>query len=433
MPRCFCDVLCIVSMVTLGVGGLVQILDWPNQRNRAQIWAHPEDADLRVRWQPRQCKVLQAGIAKRGGCWRSSPDEHSWWRWSTLPSDPPYFSECGGVHWCANEGGECDCPGGNVRYGEADQDGTVPARKGIHANNISGSVSCSHGPGLPFALDPAPHQPKYCFCTPATTLRWREIYESNQFGDQFIASLGQLEKDPASEDAVCQAIQKQAFQKEAVATWKKGAKPKLRHYNETVYARRLAMDDREATETGQEGRIHIPSEVLAANKEEKWELPKGHCKSGFNSAFDFLDQDYQVFLPWALVAMDVQDMGRPKLRCASESGSEVASLEEPKKALAMYRRWKAMINKTVDCAERVGGESGSTGCVVALSEDIGKFGSEYIARKELVYALLYICVILLSFCPVLFCCLICLTALCGVTPLPQNPDEHAASLLSESD
>lgn len=119
-------------------------------------------------WTVAQCKVLNAGVAYRGGCERADLQQPG--QQSVAPLDPREWRECPGISWCADEGGNCSCSG-MVSFAAAKY-ATTEADPIHHTSSLaSGSVRCAlTDAGGPFDHDPALGQPKSCFCMPNDVL-----------------------------------------------------------------------------------------------------------------------------------------------------------------------------------------------------------------------------------------------------------------------
>lgn len=384
---------CLISLFSLGWHGARSVMDWPRQREEAQLWASPADAGVSAKWEERRCKILGSGIANRGGCWRENPEGinrvlNFWSR-----PDPAFFSECGGLRWCADEHGTCDCPGGDVTYAAAKFSGNLPAAG--HSEVVRGGtepVKCWTGAGSPFATDPAPGSSKHCFCTPAPFAALARKYgglDEKCSGDDDADSVYRLEAaDPA---AKARKLVGESAEDDAEELG-------------TLADRSSSADD--------------PGKASSEAVQQKWMLPDGRCDSA--SITNMFDADFPVFLPWALVEErlppDSSEAGadgtasasrEPRLRCAFSYGAAAASREEQDGAKQLYAKWSSLENATLPCYVRVGGWSADRGCAVAL-EKVTAFGAEDIAAREMAYLFGDIVAIVLSCLPVLIGVCLCM-------------------------
>eukprot|EP00933_Yihiella_yeosuensis_P049412 TRINITY_DN4628_c0_g2_i1.p1 TRINITY_DN4628_c0_g2~~TRINITY_DN4628_c0_g2_i1.p1 ORF type:complete len:394 (-),score=29.48 TRINITY_DN4628_c0_g2_i1:71-1252(-) len=329
---CFC-----IGLITFSYIGFINHSELPKKIERSQLWAEPSAG---ARWVEGKCIIHEAGISDRGGCWRQGAD-------STVFAKGVPFSECPGLHWCADEGGMCDCDG-DVLYSGAILHQNLPVEKmaekklkemlprakmpepgnGNTVHSKAGTpVKCAHGEGEAFHQDPWPGRQKACFCTPRK-----------------LVTLLQHKGPIHPLDKYCPAVANSAFQREA---------------GQSITSRRL------------QGQL--------SNLTELWEYPEGHCRGrgrGGNIFLSdaYLDKDYQVRLNWALV--EVQDTSATggnasKLRCAYTYGAPDVSREDNQDTyMAIYKKWKSYNGSSAPCYIRKGGVCGDSSCAVALNNPL---------------------------------------------------------------
>lgn len=354
--------LCSCSQFFLfGIFGLWRLLSWPRERDEAKLWASPVSGGTAASWDLHRCKILGVGMASRGGCFSASA------YFGTLD----FFSECPGWRWCADDGGVCDCPGGNVLFAATTHNGNTPVGNFSDAGGISHyivrdalqPVKCTLGQGhvSSFWGDLKPGEKKSCFCLP------------RQLSD-VIRSFGTI---PGAVDSTLLEMAGRAFASEAAAT---------------------SAGSRSLKAATLDGNRDADSRALVGGLgifEEKWMVPDGHCPEREGLVRLDWHADAAVFLPWALVEVDDQEdfaanSPASSLRCAFSYGAEAASREEQSTAaLQLYDKWKEQEDKAVACYIRVGGECGNKACAVAL-EDIHQFGKENIGSRTAIFVIAYI-------------------------------------------
>lgn len=310
-----CLLCCFISIFIAGLIGLQNYRNLPGEIEIAKLWASPQNG---ASWVETTCTVHSAGISNQGGCWEPAPKQglNLMLQLNRDPLLPDKFSVCPGIHWCADEGGSCDtCHGGDILYSEFLFHGNqpvdhtigetgdalretllkykVPTGAGVTVHGANQPVQCAHGDGMPFTEDPAPGKSKACFCTPQNVV-------------DLLREKGPIE--PSGQN--CAGLANQAFLSEA----------NHRRLREVVSLQALNSTS------------------------QQWMYPEGYCRSEDYSNILMIDayalnQDYKVYLNWALVEAEAGNSSKPSLRCAYEYGAPFASREDNDVVKDIYQAW----------------------------------------------------------------------------------------------